>query len=232
MSASENDDNGVTVNGHNPLRLLIGEAVESYVRIEQNLAWILEELLEVDIVKAHAVLFAIQNARSRYELFEGLLERKLGLGIRKYWASLSAFLLTLAQFRNAVAHWHPLIQISVGKSKNSAAHALHHPSPHSGLRPIIAKDFPLFLQDCMRAREELSALRALVETPPAALPERFRRRIPHRNQAVLQPPQTAKAPQPLRPPSKPSHLQKDRKPSAKQKRQRALSKLRRPPASS
>jgi hypothetical protein len=224
--AMARSDDGFGLDLTNPLHQAIGQAIESYVRVEQILALVLQAILKTDVLKAHAILFAVQNTRARNELFQSLLQMQFGAGIKSYWASCGKFLNTLSVFRNAVAHWHPYLNIYISKDKDApparVTHALGHPAIRSALKSLEVSDFAPFQRDCRHISQELSALVELVNEPPAALPEKFRRPIAHQNLAVLRPRPTAKAPQPQRPPSQPSALQKGRKPSAKQRRQRAL----------
>jgi hypothetical protein len=217
----------------NPLHRAVGEAIEAYSHVEATMASLLQDILKLDVLQAHAVLFAIQNTRSRNEMFETLLEQQFTPAIRKYWASCSNYLLKLGQFRNAIAHWHPHISIYV-KSKTDLrpvryVHALGHPAIKSAYKGLEAPDFPPFLKDCQYIREELSALILLVKERPQALPEKFRQPLPRRNQAVLQPRQKPKAQQPQRPPSQASGLHRGRKPSARQRRERAMARAKKGP---
>jgi hypothetical protein len=218
-------DDGFSL-GQNALHQAVGQAIESYVRVEQHLAALLQVILKTDVLKAHAILFAIQNTRARNELFQSLLQMQLGPGIKKYWASCARFLFALSLFRNAVAHWHPHVNAYFNMNDKTkparVVHALGHPAIRSALKSLEVADLAPFHQDCAYIREEISALVELIKEPPGALPEKFQQLLTHRNLAVLRPRRTAKVPQPQRPPSRPSALQKGRRPSAKQRRQRAL----------
>ena len=89
----------------------------------------------------------------------------------------------------------------------------------SNLKGLEQNDFPPFLKDCLAIRQDLSSLLSLLKERPSTLPDKFQQPIIHRNEAVLRPRRTAKAPQRQRPPSKP-------KLSAAQKRARALKNAR------
>jgi hypothetical protein len=196
----------------------IGEAIEAYSRVELCLAILLGTLLKINQTQAYVLLFAIQNVRSRNEVFQKLLKMQFGLHVKNYWKSCSAFLEKLQQFRNAIAHWHPTTIIRVrnpGFKPVGFDHGIRNPVPHSENKTLILSDFNPFLVDCMYINQELSALRSIVESAPEALPEKFLRPISRRNQAVLQRLPTAKAPQPQRKPSAP-------KLSRAQKRKNAL----------
>jgi hypothetical protein len=206
----------------NELTEVIGRAINEYTKVEGELVFLFQALTKVDVLKAYTILVAIQNARSKAEMFGNLLLHA-NPQLKTYWDSCSKFLLTLAQFRNAIAHWHPHINLYVNKDRTQTrwSHALAYPVP-GRYQPLEPKDISPFLTDCQYICEELASLTGLVKERPSPLPDKFLQRLVRRNQAVLRPPRTAKAPQPQRPPSRPSPLQKGRKPSAKQRRQRAF----------
>lgn len=141
---------------------------------------------------------------------------------QKYWASCNAFLLKLARFRNALAHWQPysnLYETPDGKRRFEPALG---PPAANGLKPLEARDFPAFITDCEYIQSEIQKLDAIIIGGPGAWAEKFQPPAIRQNQAVLRSRQTPKELQPHRPPSKPKPLQKGRTPSAKQRRQRAL----------
>jgi hypothetical protein len=217
----------------NPLHQAVGEAIEAYAMVEANLASLLEALLGVSMIQAHAVLFAIQNIRSRNEMFQTLLAHThFHKDIKKYWASCSKYLLMLAQFRNAIAHWHPNLNVYVNKdfSAHRLVHALGHPVPGTPIKSLEVTDLAPFLTDCQYIRQELSALTELVKNAPVALPEKFQKPITRRNQAALRQRHSAKEQQPQRPPSLGTGLHRGRKPSARQRRERALSRVKKRPS--
>jgi len=222
MAEVENDIIDLNLN---PLHRAIGEAIEAYAEVETILTSLLQALLRTDCNKAHALFFAIQNIRSRNELFETLLQLEFKGALKKYWASCGSYLYKLALFRNAVAHWHPLVVITVKSETDltgvGAQHALHHPA-YASFKELTLDHFPPFLTDCVYIRRELSALHGIVGKQPDTLPEKFRRPIARRNLAVLQLHHSAKTPQPQRPPSRPKAAPKGQKLSAKQRRLRAL----------
>jgi hypothetical protein len=208
------------------LHQAVGRAIDAYARVEGTWASLLEVILKVDMLKAHTLFFAVQNIRSRNELFEELLSALFKGGLKKYWASCEQFLFKLSKFRNAAAHWHPNYNVYTGNVPEELRleAALGHPVPGNKYPTIEVKDFPPFMDDCNYIRGELSALILLVKESPSTLPEKFQKPITRRNQALLQPRRIAKARQPRRPPSHLSARQKGRKLSAKQRRQRALAK--------
>ena len=217
-----------TVHSHRkPLNQAVGEAIEAYANVEAQLAFLLQALLQIDVNKAYAILFAIQNSRLKNELFQFLLLEG-DPALKKYWASCGKFLLTLAQVRNAVAHWHPYIDLYATDDAKvtKAVPVLGHPIPGFHLKSLEPKHLSLFVMDCRNIRAELSSLTSIVKTKPSTLPGKFQKPIAHRNQAVLRSRLTPKERQPQRPPSQPSALQKrGQRPSAKQRRQRALANL-------
>jgi hypothetical protein len=203
---------------------LIGESMQAYAMVEAHQATLFELLLRTDRRRANAIFFAIQNVRARNELLETLLELEFGSGLERYWASCSGFLSKLAQFRNAIAHWHPYVNIYAkdDSSDSRSIPALGDPVLGRNARSLEATDFPAFIRDCMRIREELSSLNTLVRERPSTLPEKFQKPIAHRNAAVL-PRRKAKGQEPRHSP--PSAQPKGKKPSAKQRRDRALSSM-------
>jgi hypothetical protein len=200
----------------------IGEAMEAYAEVEMTLASVLRLLLHTELLEAHAVFFAIQNVRSRNELFQTLLTIRFKDDIKKFWNSCDKFLLTLAQYRNAIAHWHPLVTIYLDKNdKATLKNAIGHPAIRSSYKPLEIDDFPPFIKDCLYIRQELSGLISLLKDSPATFPDKFRQPIARRNQGVLRPHRKTKAQQ--HPPQS-SRGKAPAKQSAKQRRQRAFSK--------
>jgi hypothetical protein len=218
-------DDDIKIGLTNPLHAAIGEAIEGYVRVEANLATLLAAILKIDTIPSLHVMFAVQNARARNELFQSLLAMQYGATIKRYWASCSKFLLTLSQFRNAIAHWHPGFNLYLdgeGDTIPRAVHALHHPTMVSPLIPLETTDLSRFMTDCQHIREELSALITLFRERPSPLPDKFRQPITHRNLAVLRQRPTPKGQQRQQRPSRLLGQHKARKLSAKQRRARAL----------
>lgn len=213
------------------LHQAIGEAIESYATAEAEIAHLLGALLKIEDAEAFAILFAVQNVRSRNELFGHLLVLRLGDGIRKYWASCSKFLLTLGQFRNAIAHWHPYYNLYQNDKRSPLyVPAVGHPVPGHKLAALEAGDFPPFIIDRKAIVLELDDLTDVVIRGLLPLPEKFQKPITRRNRAVLQPLQRPTEQQPRRSPSRQSESKKGPKPSAKQRRQRALSAAKKKPS--
>lgn len=194
-----------------------GEAIQDYARVETSQAMLIEALLHIDFERAHAVFFAVQNVRSRTKLIETLLEIEFKDQFQKHWNSCAKFLLKLADFRNAAAHWHPMgiIILSKDKSKSRVVEGIAHPVSGYPYRPLMPDDFAPFRKDCLFARTFLSELCDAIDRRSSPLPEKFQKPITPQNLAVLQLRRTAKAPQLQRPPSVP-------KLSPAQKRAKAL----------
>jgi hypothetical protein len=214
------------ISGPEALNEAIGEAMQAYALVETTQASIIEALLKTDYQRAHAIFYTAQNVRSRNELIETLLELEFKDALRKFWVSCSKYLLTLSQFRNAIAHWHPHMNFygSNGPETWRVRPALGHPVLSRNFDGIEKDDFPPFLRDCAYIREELSSLIEFVRELPATLPEKFRRPIGRRNEAVLRRRRKSTAQQPPRLPSRVSGLHKGRKPSARQRRERAVAR--------
>lgn len=198
----------------------IGEAIVAYANVEGQLAILLKRILNVDFQTAYLIFFAVQNTRARGELFDSLIANVHGKDIGPYWDSCSTFLAKLAKFRNALAHWQPMMNIYYSGSSDSQEgvrmeHTLAPGNLRGTLHSIEARHIGPFLVDCMIIRERVSALETIFEKKPETLPEIFLKPIPDRNQAVLRQRQIAKEPRPPRPPSVP-------KLSQAQKRAKAL----------
>jgi hypothetical protein len=196
----------------NELHRAVGEAMEAYANVEATLASLLGTILNINFQKAHIIFFSVGNARSRLDMIEHLLKLRLKAAVfsklEDRWDSITEFLLTLAGFRNAIAHWHPHTNIyernsPTGESEFRMVPALGNPILGKSSVSLEVLSFPPFLTDCNYIRGELSGIIPLAKKPPRTLPKRFWKPIDGQNQAVLRPPPTAKAPQPRRPPSKP-----------------------------
>lgn len=199
--------------------------MEAYAQVEMTLASILQRLLKTELLEAHAVFYAIQNVRSRNELFDTLLAIRFKGDIKKYWDSCGRFLLRLAQFRNAVAHWHPLVTVYMDKDDRATMkNAIGHPAIKSSYKPLELEDFPPFIKDCLHIREDLTAIIFLLKDEPSSFPEKFRQPITHRNQAALRPRRRPKGQKHPLQSSRPT-AGKRPKESAKQRRQRLLARV-------
>ena len=173
----------------NPLHSAVGEAIEAYTQVEAALARLLQSILKIDVVKAHAIFFAVLSTRARNELIEVLLQAQFNGGLTKYWGSCSTYLQKLSKFRNALAHWHPFVNVYLPSDLQLPArkvtHALGHPAYGSGYEFLEVEDIPPFLRDCAYIRGELSSLIEVVQAAPDRLPQKFLQPIRHPNQAHL-----------------------------------------------
>ena len=93
------------------LRMQIGESIEAYASVEARQAFLLKSILRIDYRKSCTIFFAVQNVRARGEMIQDLLDHGCDERLRNYWKSCNAFLLKLAQFRNALAHWQPYVNL-------------------------------------------------------------------------------------------------------------------------
>ncbi|WP_145927475.1 hypothetical protein [Bradyrhizobium neotropicale] len=211
------------------LREQIGEAIEAYATVEAKQAFLLMSILHIDYQKACIIFSAVQNVRARGEMMQDLLDQVSDGRLKRYWSLCNAFLLKLAQFRNAMAHWQPYSNLYEGPGDKLHYEPALGPPAQNGLKPLEASDFPAFIEDCGYIGEEIQKLDAIIKTGLRSWPEKFPPPVIRQNRAVLRRLRSAKELQPQRPPSKPNLLQKGQKPSAKQRRQRALSKARNRP---
>jgi hypothetical protein len=64
------------------------------------------------------------------------------------------------QFRNAIAHWHPYVEIyeQNGADKLFFRHVLNHPVPGKAFRSLSADDVNPFVEDCVYIRNQLNDL--------------------------------------------------------------------------
>ncbi|MFZ5734603.1 MAG: hypothetical protein ACOY4O_17855 [Pseudomonadota bacterium] len=211
------------------LHQVVGYAIDEYSQVELLLSTILAQLLKCDSNQASIVFRATQNVRARGVMFSSLISIFSGGEIDEHWNECNGFLNKLADFRNVIAHWTFAVAIYINREDVGGGMQVlpSLTSPTSQVsKPIHANDINKFLKDCFHAKAFLNELNSIISDWPASSPEISRLRPIRQNLAVLPQPQTAKAPQPQRPPSKESPLVKAwKKPSAKQKRQRALSAL-------
>jgi hypothetical protein len=214
------------------LHQAMGEAMQAYADVEANLATVLGSLLKVNYQKGHVIFFSANNIRSRLELIEQLFDFHIKDNMRedfaKFWNSYSSYLITLASFRNAIAHWHPHLNIylrrnsETGIEETRASAALGHPIIGRSEISLEADNIPPFLEDCKAINSVLNDLVVFAKRKPRSLPEKFRKVIPNQNQAVLRRPPPTKALQPRRPPSRPKLTKFEKRAKAeKEARERA-----------
>jgi hypothetical protein len=201
----------------NELTARIGEAIESYARVEGFLALLFQRIIKIDVQRAYLIIFAIQNSRARNELFGDLIALEYEGKLDKYWDSCSQFLSTLAKFRNAIAHWQPSLNVfEKGMPEELRLQfVMAQPNLKRTLDTIGQSEIGDFLVDCWTIRGRLAELEILMRERPATLPEKFLQPITDQNRAALRQRQIAKEPRPPRPPSVP-------KLSPAQKRAKAL----------
>jgi hypothetical protein len=192
----------------------VGRAIDAYSRVEAEEAFLIQAILRTDIKTAYLICFAVQNTRSRIELIENLLRYKFSNKFETYWDSCSKFIGILAKFRNAIAHWHPHLQIYSNQQETRYVQSLRSPV-RSGLQPIREGDIPPFVEDCDNISSAIRDLSKFIAARRRSLPRRFQQPITCQNQAGIQPRRIAKAPRPPRKPSTP-------KLSRAQKRAKAL----------
>jgi hypothetical protein len=183
----------------------IGEAVMKYTEVEMAQATLLSSIMAIKHDRAYAIFYTIQNIRGRNSMIETLLRQQHGDMYEIYWESLSALLQKLARFRNAVAHWHPAMQIYMDTkdgfrpSTKPPQNVLMNPSPGWGLKSLKRSDLPPFLEDCRTIQRELQDFSSHLDERRAGssepLPEKFRKRVLYLNRAVLQRHRKPKAPQ-------------------------------------
>lgn len=197
----------IALGGDARIHSAIGASVHNYSHVESAQVDILEALLTIKTVPASILLHSVQNARSRNAMIQGLLRHYHADKFKTFWTGCSEFLSALALYRNAIVHWHPHINIYVAKKGGvtRSANAIGNPMYGRGSKSLELEDFAPFDADCGYIREILLDFGRFLKTfkPDDPLPDKFSRPTIRPNRAVLQQRQTAKAPQPLRPPSVP-----------------------------
>jgi hypothetical protein len=189
----------------------VGRAIDAYSTVEAEEAFLLRAILKTDVRTAYLLCFAVQNTASRLELIDNLLRYKFENKFQAHWESCAKFIRTLAKFRNAVAHWHPYLQVySNADDEFRYVQSLGPPVPN-GLKSIREGDIAPFVEDCDNISKALRDLTKFIAARRRSLPRRFQQPITCRNQAVLQPPPTPKALQPQRLPSVPKLSRAERR---------------------
>jgi hypothetical protein len=125
-----------------------------------------------DIRKPCPALFAIRH----------------GDKFKEYWKSCTKYLDELSRFRNAIAHWHPVVSIYVrdGPAQETLSlKGLQDPKLRYDLI-LGTKDFPPFIEDCLFIRAEfIQLLEVLKENRLDTLPEKYQQPITRTNLAVI-----------------------------------------------
>jgi hypothetical protein len=106
---------------HKEIHSAIGRAVDAYAMVEGSQVFILQSILAIAHQPAATIFYAVQNVRTRHEMIQSLLNIRFGDTYKKYWASCGKFLQKLADFRNAIVHWQPVVTIYVKASTDPVA---------------------------------------------------------------------------------------------------------------
>jgi hypothetical protein len=185
------------------LHQAVGRAIDAYSRVEAEEAFLIKAILRTDIRTAYLICFAVQNTGSRIELIENLLRYKFANKFQDYWDSCAKFIRTLARFRNAIAHWHPHVQVySNANDEFRYVQSLRSPVPN-GSQSLREGDIPPFVEDCDNISSTIRDLSKFIASRRPSSPRRFQQPIACQNQADIQPRRSAKAPQARRKPSIP-----------------------------
>jgi hypothetical protein len=178
----------------------IGAAIEAYALVEGEQVFLLKSMMRSDMQTATIIFFSIQNSRSRCEMIGALLGYMFRGRLDNYWNSCSKFLGNLAKFRNAIAHWHPYVEIyrQDGTDKAYIKYVLGHPIPGKTFKTLTDQNVPPFVEDCQYIIARLRDLNdeVLQRSRRRGLPERFQQPLARQNQALLrtyQKPKTPKA---------------------------------------
>jgi hypothetical protein len=192
-----------SLRGPSSFHQAVGRAIEAYSNVEGSLALLLQQILKLDPLRTFIIFAAVQNTRSRGELFQELLAIEFDGRLDSHWYACNKFLATLAAFRNALAHWHPHTSLWVNDEQGvRRTHSIGKLVP-GGVEHIVEKDIDIFDSDCLYIRTEIGLLTAIVRDGPLSLPEKFQPQAIRQNQAVLRQRQIPKEPAPPRPPSVP-----------------------------
>ena len=211
----------LSVAGIGSFHQAVGHAIESYAKVEAELANLLRHTLDTDARRASAIFSAVQGARSRGELFSELLTIQFEGKLDAHWAACNKFLGVLAKFRNALAHWQPHIHIAMVGNLTVRHHTLG-PMVPGGLEHITEDDIEPFLTDCLYIRTEIGLLAAIVRDRPSSLPEIFQLPPIRPPSAVLRQSPRPTKPRPPRAPSIPKLTKAQKKAKArKEARKRA-----------
>jgi hypothetical protein len=155
--------------------------------------------------------------RARGELFQDLLNIEFEGRLKKQWDDCNKFLLALAKFRNAIAHWHPYMNVYASQDGSRLKYVPAIGALALGeLEPLEEKDIAPFIEDCYYIRQEIMGLRVIaIDRRSSPIRDKYPELKFRPNLAVLQQRPRPKASQPPRPPSVP-------KLSPAQKRAKAL----------
>lgn len=90
-------------------------------------------------------------------------------GFVKYWKSCSTFLEKLAEFRNALAHWHPILNVCCQHLASEKRYSI------------------ALYEDCSYIFKELTDLTAAIKDHPQSPPQKYNEKL-RKNRAVLENP--------------------------------------------
>jgi hypothetical protein len=80
-------------------------AIEKYAMLELHLNKLFATLLKVEPKAAGVIFFKINNARSRTQIIDKLLQQNHGDQYSLYWNSLSKQIQSIDNMRNKIVHW-------------------------------------------------------------------------------------------------------------------------------
>jgi len=128
----------------------IGKAIEAFAMVEGAQAMLIQKLLNIDLQSAYAIFFAVQNVPSRNEMLTTLIRVRHGGKYDSYWRSCRVFLQKLAEFRNALAHWHPVVSVFTDKEMNERRfeYEIMDIRPSKSTAAIGVDGISPFIEDC------------------------------------------------------------------------------------
>lgn len=204
------------------LHKAIGKAIDAYSLVEGAQAVLLEHLLKISPLQSWVVSKAIQNTRARGAMFGELINIRCEGQLDKHWAKCQNFLFRLADFRNAIVHWHMGMMYVRHPNFSDSRFALMA-MPPNGTLPITELEIGPFIDDCEYIKAVLVELWVIIDGWPSTSIEASAIRPIRPNAAAIPKSRNPKASQPQRPPSKPSLLRKSgKKPSSAERRRHAL----------
>jgi hypothetical protein len=165
----------------------IGKAIEAYALVEGEQVLVLQSVIGSDYPTATIIAFSM-NANSRCQMIGELLGRTYKGTLDTYWNSCRKFLGKLAQYRNAIAHWHPYVEIYEDQSnKVYIKHVLNQPKLGKKIYESLDDQSVLpFIKDCHYIRSQLQDLNnEVLRKPDAEFAERFGRPLARQNEALI-----------------------------------------------
>jgi hypothetical protein len=165
----------------------IGKAIEAYALVEGEQVLVLQSVIGSDYPTATIIAFSM-NANSRCQMIGELLGHTYKGALDTYWKSCRKFLGKLAAYRNAIAHWHPLVEIYEDQSNRVyIKHVLNHPKSGKLYESLDDQSVLPFIEDCHYIRSQLQDLNNEVLRKPrnAEFDERFGRPLARQNEALI-----------------------------------------------